>query len=157
MVMGLLAVIRIRGTPDKRPEERQALALLGLHKRFHCTLVQDTPDIRGMLKTVEYAVTYGEVDVDTLAEVLQRRGRMIGNKRLNLEYLKEIGFESFEDLASALIEGRIKINDLRHLKPIFRLHPPRGGFKGSLKKHYNEGGELGYRKLAINELLRLMI
>ncbi|MCS7105215.1 MAG: 50S ribosomal protein L30 [Thermofilaceae archaeon] len=154
--MGLLAVIRIRGSPDKRPEERKTLALLRLYKRFHCVLVHDTPDIRGMLKNIEYTVTYGEVDVNTLAEVLQKRGRLIGNKRLTLEYLKEMGFENFEDLASALIEGRIKINDLPHLKPIFRLHPPKGGFKGSLKKHYNEGGELGYRKVAINELLQLM-
>ena len=44
-----------------------------------------------------------------------------------------------------------------NLSPVFRLHPPRGGFKGSTKKPYSDGGELGYRGPAINELIRRMI
>jgi len=43
------------------------------------------------------------------------------------------------------------------VKPVFRLHPPRGGFKGSIRKPYGAGGELGYRGAAINELIRRML
>lgn len=157
MSMKLLAVIRIRGQPDRRPEERKTLELLRLHKRFHCVLVPDTPSIRGMLKVVEYVVTYGEIDRETLALLLKRRGRLTGNRRLTLEYLKSIGFNSFEELAEALLEGKVRVKDLPEMKPVFRLHPPSGGFKGSVKKHYREGGELGYRGPAINELLKRMI
>ncbi|RLE96428.1 MAG: 50S ribosomal protein L30, partial [Thermoprotei archaeon] len=126
-------------------------------KRFHCVLVPDTPSIRGMLKVVEYVVTYGEIDKETLALLLERRGRLTGNRRLTPEYLKSIGFNSFEELAEALLEGKVRVKDLPEMKPVFRLHPPSGGFKGSVKKHYREGGELGYRGPAINELLKRMI
>ena len=43
-------------------------------------------------------------------------------------------------------------------KPFFRLHPPRGGFKGKgIKKSFKEGGVLGYHQKKINELIRRMI
>ena len=42
-------------------------------------------------------------------------------------------------------------------KLIFALHPPVGGFeKGGIKKHFNQGGVLGYRGESINELLEKM-
>lgn len=154
---GLLAVIRIRGQPDRRPEERTALELLRLHKVFHCTLVPDNPSMRGTLKTVEYVVTYGEIDKETLKELIQKRGRLVGNKPVTVEYLKSIGFESFDEMAEALISGKVSLKDLPGFKPVFRLHPPRGGFKGSVKRHFAEGGELGYRGAKINELLKRMI
>jgi len=155
--MGLLAVIRIRGQPDRRPEERTGLKLLRLHRVYHCVLVPDTPSMRGMLKTVEYAVTYGEIDEETLKELIEKRGELKGRKRVTLEYLKSLGFDGFEALAEALLNGKITIKDLPDFKPVFRLHPPKGGFKGSVKKHFSEGGELGYRGPRINELLRRML
>ena len=155
--MGLLAVVRIRGQPDRKPREEKTLELLRLHKAFHCVLVPDTPSVRGMLKVVEYVVTYGEVDKQTLALLIERRGRLKGGGRVGLEYLKALGHGSYEELAEALLEGRVKLSDLPDFKPVFRLRPPSGGFKGSIKKHYRERGELGYRGALINELLRRMM
>lgn len=155
--MSLIAVIRIRGIPDRNPDERKTLELLKLHRVYHCVLLHDTPSLRGMLKKIEYSVTYGEIDKNTLAELLRRRGRLQGGKALTDEYLKSIGLSSIEELAEALLEGRVEVSKLPSLKPVFRLHPPKGGFKGSLKKHVNEGGELGYRGSAINDLIKLMI
>lgn len=153
----MIAAVRIRGDPDRSPDERKTLELLRLHKLNHCVLLHDTSSIRGMLKKVEYVVTYGEIDKDTLAELLRKRGRLRGNKPLTEDYLKSIGFGSFEDLAEALLEGRVRLSELRDVKPVFRLHPPKGGFKGTVKKHASEGGELGYRGPAINDLLKRMI
>ncbi|MEZ0346135.1 MAG: 50S ribosomal protein L30 [Infirmifilum sp.] len=155
--MPLLAVVRIRGTPDRSPEERKTLELLRLHKVNHCVLLPDTPSIRGMLKRAEYVVTYGEIDKETLVEVLRKRGRLIGNRPLTDDYVKSTGFDSIEGLAEALLEGKVSLSELPGLKPVFRLHPPKGGFRGSVKKHVNEGGELGYRGSAINALLKRMI
>jgi len=157
IAMSLLAVIRVRGQPDRRPEERTTLKLLRLHRVYHCVLVPDTPSVRGMLKTVEYAVTYGEVDAETLKLLIEKRGELKGRKRVTLEYLKSLGFDSFEALAEALLSGKVTLEDLPDFKPVFRLHPPKGGFKGSVKKHFSEGGELGYRGPKINELLRRML
>jgi len=49
------------------------------------------------------------------------------------------------------------LKDLPGVKPVFRLHPPRKGFKGSIKKSYRAGGEAGYRGEAINDLIRRMV
>jgi len=40
--------------------------------------------------------------------------------------------------------------------PVFHLHPPRGGFKGSIKKHLPYG-ELGYRGKEIEKLIEKML
>lgn len=157
ITMALIAVVRVRGIPDRNPDERKTLELLRLHRIHHCVLLRDTPSVRGMLKKIEYAVTYGEIEKDTLVELLKKRARLRGNKALTDEYLKSAGFGSIEELADALLEGRVEINEIPDLKPVFRLHPPKGGFKGSLKKHVSEGGELGYRGSAINELIKRMI
>ncbi len=156
--MALLFVIRLRGRPDRRPEEEKALELLRLHKPYHATLVPDTPSIRGMLEnTLSSVVTYGEIRRDVLVELLKRRGRITGNKRLTLEYLKSIGYESFEALADALLEGRVKLDEVPGLKPVFRLRPPSGGFRGTIKKDFRAGGETGYRGEAINDLVIRML
>lgn len=152
----LYVVVRIRGESGRKPEERKALELLRLHRTFHAVLVRATPSMRGMLRTLEYVVTYGEIDEDTLALLLERRGRLVGNKRVTKEYLERIGFKDFKELARAIIRGEVDIRKLPDFKPVFRLHPPSGGFKGTIKRHYRDGGELGYRGPAINELIRRM-
>lgn len=156
--MSLLLVIRLRGVPDRRPEEEKALELLRLHKPFHAVLVRDTPEVRGMLDgTLGSVVTYGEIDKSTLAELLRKRGRLTGNRPLTEDYLKSLGFSSFEDLADALLTGKVSLEDIPELKPVFRLRPPSKGFRGTLRKNIGAGGECGYRGLGINELARRMI
>ncbi|MGC9107645.1 MAG: 50S ribosomal protein L30 [Infirmifilum sp.] len=152
--MTLLFVLRIRGKPDRTPDEEKALELLRLHKTWHATLVQDTPSIRGMLeKSLNSVVTYGEIRHEVLAQLLRKYGRLEGNKRLTEEYLKSIGYDSFETLASALIEGKVKLEEIPGLKPVFRLHPPSGGFRGTIKKNFKARGVTGYMGEEINNLL----
>lgn len=155
--MGLLAVIRIRGTVNMNNKEEMALKILRLHKRNHAVLVNNTPQMVGILKTAWKFITWGEIDKTTLELLLKERGRKIGNKPLTENDIKRLGFNGFSDLAQALLEEKVKLKDLKIIKPVFRLHPPRKGFKHSVKKMFNDGGELGYRGAAINELLLRMI
>ncbi len=155
--MSILAVIRLRGSPGLKPDEEKTLELLKLHKVNHLVLVPDTPIIRGMLKKIEYVVTYGEIDKETLSLLLERRGRLIGNQKLTLDYLKEKGFSSFNEFTEAILNKKITLKEFKEIKPVFRLTPPSGGFKGTIKKHFKEKGELGYRGKNINTLLRQMI
>jgi len=155
--MALLLVIRLKGESGRKPEERKTLELLRLHKKFHAVLVKDTPAYRGMLKVLNNVATWGEISKETLAKLIEKRGRLVGNKRVTIEYLKEIGYDNFEELAKDLIEEKKDITEIPGLKPVFRLRPPKGGFKGTIKKHYREGGETGYRGEAINELVLKMI
>ncbi|MEM1508760.1 MAG: 50S ribosomal protein L30 [Thermofilaceae archaeon] len=155
--MSLLAVILIRSPTDRRPEERKTLELLKLNKKFNCVIVPDTLSIRGMLKVLENVVTYGEIDKNILVALIEKRGRLDGNKKIQSDYLKKLGYDNFEKLAEALLSGTASLDKLPSFKPVFRLHPPKGGFKRTIKKHYNDGGELGYRGYKINELLLTMI
>ncbi|HIP56880.1 MAG TPA: 50S ribosomal protein L30 [Ignisphaera aggregans] len=159
-MVALYAIIRIRGIPDTPYDIEYTLRLLRLVRKFHCVLYPDTPSIRGMLFKVKDWVTWGEIDRETLIELLRNRGRVVGNKPLTDEYVKrKLKLSSIEELADMLLEGKLLFHKLESygIKPVFRLHPPRGGFKGSTKKPYGAGGELGYRGPAINELIRRMI
>jgi large subunit ribosomal protein L30 len=133
--------------------------MLRLTRKFHAVIYPDSESLRGMLQVVKDWVAWGEIDRETLKELIVRRGRLIGNKRLTEEALKQIfNVSNLDELIDALMQGRIEWHKLDDkVKPVFRLHPPKGGFKGSIKKPYRSGGELGYRGSGINELLRRMI
>ncbi len=168
----IVAVIRLRGLADARPEIEHTLNLLRLRRRFTCSIYPLTDSLRGMLKVVESWVTWGEVNRDTLIALLKARGRVVGDKPLTDEYVRKYGWQSIEELVDAYIRGEVKslwcrknekpsiVNGkascIPGLKPFFRLHPPKGGLR-SVKRHFNEGGDLGYRGEAINELILRMI
>jgi len=157
--MALYAIIRIRGTADVHPKVEYTLRLLRLVRKFHAVLYPKNATIDGMLEVVKDWVTWGEIERDVLKELIIKRGRLVGNKVLTEEAIKKIfNVNSVDELVNALLEGRIEWHKYdEYVKPVFRLHPPRGGFKGSIKKPYKIGGELGYRGKDINELLRRMI
>jgi len=58
---------------------------------------------------------------------------------------------------SKLLEkrGKIKLEDFEKTKPVFRLNPPRGGYKATRLPYPK--GDLGNRGDKINELLERMI
>ena len=155
----LYLIIRIKGQPDAPPEVRHALKLLRLHKRYHAAVYPaDLPGLEGMLRTAQAWITWGEINKDTLAKLLEARGRAPGNKKLTKEYIKErFGVESFEELAEKIVKGEVVLHKQEHIKPVFRLHPPRGGFKRSVKRPYGSYGEAGYRGEKINELVLRML
>ncbi|AEA46975.1 50S ribosomal protein L30 [Archaeoglobus veneficus] len=138
----MFAVVRMRGSVDVDRKIKETLAMLRLHKKYHCVVIPDTPSYRGMLNVVKDYVAYGEIDAETLAMLLRRRGRLVGNKPLTDEYIKEnTQFNSIDEFAKAVVEGKASLKDVPGLKPVFRLHPPRGGLK-NIKWHY-PFGDLG--------------
>ncbi|MCD6381225.1 MAG: 50S ribosomal protein L30 [Candidatus Odinarchaeota archaeon] len=154
----LLAVIRIRGRVSVRNDIDYTLNLLRLNKKFHLILIWNDPSYKGMLQKVKDYVTWGEIDKETLELLLKNRGRIVGNEKISEDFLKEnTNFNSFSELADALISGKVKLKDIPWLKPVFRLHPPKGGFKHSTKRPFKDLGELGYRGAEINQLIKRMI
>ncbi|MFN7105708.1 MAG: 50S ribosomal protein L30 [Pyrobaculum sp.] len=165
-----LAVVRLRGIPTTPRDISTTLNLLRLRRKFMMVVVKGSPNVVGMLEKVNDWVTWGEIDVDTLAMVLKKRGKIVGDKPLTLEYLQKWGWQSFEEVALAYISGEIESLScgkrsvqqgqrppcIPYLKPFFRLHPPRGGLS-SVKLHFSVGGDLGYRGPLINELIRRML
>ncbi|ADV65455.1 50S ribosomal protein L30 [Desulfurococcus mucosus] len=159
----LYAIIRVRGQADVPPDVEHVLKLLRLHKKYHLTLYPaDLPGLEGMLEKAKDWVTWGEIDKATLVKLLKTRGRVPGGKALTNEYvaekLAEYGVKDIEGLAEALLEGKLLLHKLENIvKPVFRMHPPRGGFDGSVKKPFKVKGELGYRGEKINELIEKML
>jgi large subunit ribosomal protein L30 len=151
-----LAVIRVRGVSDVFREIKETLHMLHLTRNCHATLIDNRPSYLGMLHKAKNYATWGEVSKETIALLLKQRGRIAGNKKLTDKYIQEAGYKSLDNLAEAINKTEIEYNSLPNIKPVFRLHPPKKGFKGKIKKSYTAGGVTGYRGEAINDLIKRM-
>ena len=153
----MFAVIRVRGRTGVRWDIADTLKMLNLTRVNHCVLIPDTPAYRGMLQKVKDYVTWGEIDEETLAKLIRTRGRLMGDEPITDEYVKtRMGFETIEGLAKAIVEGKVLYKDIPNVKPVFRLHPPIKGWEKT-KRHFTEGGALGYRGDRINDLILRML
>jgi len=140
----MFAIVRLRGEVNVRPEIKDTLEMLRIHRVNHCVVVKEDAHYRGMIQKVKDYVAWGKIDDDTLAMLLERRGRMSGNRRLTEKYLEGTPYRTFKDLASALNSGSVSLKELE-IKPIFRLHPARKGLK-TTKKTAQQGGDMGFRQ-----------
>jgi large subunit ribosomal protein L30 len=152
-----LVAVRIRGMSDISKEIKDTLTMLRLTRNCHATLLDDRPAYRGMLQKSKDYLTWGEVSQENIALLLKKRGRLVGDKKLTDNYAKELGYKSLDKLAAAMFKLEVECSGLPNVKPIFRLRPPKKGFKGKVKRSYAAGGELGYRGDAINDLLKRMV
>ena len=151
------AVLRLRGKGDLRREVKDTLRLLHLTRQNHCAIVPQDPTYRGMLQLVKDYVTWGEVDPEVLAKLLLKRGRQVGDRPIDDAFVKSHSpYKSIWDLSQALVKGEARVADVRDLRPVIRLPPPRKGYRG-IKRGYHDGGDLGYRGKAINPLLVRMV
>jgi large subunit ribosomal protein L30 len=132
------------------------LRMLGLTRINHCVLVDNTPSMRGMLQKAKDYITWGEAKPETVEALLRNRGRLVGNRPLGERLLQLLGLGGFREFAEALCAGKASLKAVPGLKKVFRLHPPRKGYR-STKRAVGEGGDLGYRGERINELLTRMI
>jgi len=140
----MYAIVRLRGEVNLRPGVKSTLEMLRIHRVNHCVVVKEDAHFRGMIQKVKDYVAWGKIDDDTLALLLERRGRLSANRRLTEEYLEEkTSYKSFKELATAVNTGAASLKDLE-IKPLFRLHPARKGLK-TIKKTAQQGGDLGFR------------
>ncbi len=109
-----------------------------------------------MLKKVQHYVSWVELDTDLAKELIEKKARKSGYKKITADDLKELGFASSDELATALVEGKATLSKLKPLKPWFALAPPRHGFKRSTKKLYGQKGVLGKNK-ELNVIVKRMI
>ena len=152
-----LVAVKVRGTVSAMREVRETLDLLRLRHSNHAVLIDSRPAYHGMLQRVNSYVTWGEPTKETVALMLQKRGRLAGGKKLTDEYIQKAGFKSIDSLAEAIVNCKVAFQKLPDVQPLFRLHPPSKGYKGKTKKGFKAGGEAGYRGEAINDLIKHMI
>ncbi|HEV2119205.1 MAG TPA: 50S ribosomal protein L30 [Candidatus Bathyarchaeia archaeon] len=156
----VILAVRIRGTATDNPDIRKTMETLQLESTFRARLLESSPSTLGMLRTAKNLVAWGQVNPEVLEVLLRKRAERDGNMEFDDEFAK-VFFkkESIADLAKSIVAGEIGIKDLTRsgVKPRFRLHPPKGGFKRSTRRAATDGGELGYRGEDINRLVRRMI
>ena len=139
-------VVRIKGQVDVPYWAKTTLSLLKLEKKFRATIIPAKENTLGMLNKVKHYVSWQEVDSALAKELLDKKARGAGYKKLSDGDLKKIGFNSVDELAASLADGKTSMTKLKPMKPWFALAPPRHGFKKSTKKMYGEKGILGANK-----------
>ena len=154
-----LVAVRLDGTPGVRHPEETTLNSLGMKTRFSAVLLPDNPSARGMLQRVKDHVTWGEAKKGDLELLLSNRARTAEGLGITDKFVKEkTKLPGLSELLLAVYSGKLTLTRLWEMgvKPVFRLHPPRGGFPRSSKRPYADRGELGYRKDGLGELLNKM-
>jgi len=154
-----IVVVRIRGISGVPEDIEYTLNSLRLRRKYNATIFNNRPEIEGMLKKAKDMITWGEANEKTIELLLTKRAKVNG-KKLTDEFIKEkLGVPSIKDLAKAIINSEVPLEKLWELgiNKVFRLHPPKGGFKNSIKRQYKNYGELGYRGEAINKLIEKMV
>ena len=149
-------VVRIKGQADVPYWAATTMTLLKLDKKYRATILPAKDNTLGMLKKVQHYVSWIGLDAELAKELLDKKARKSGYKKITLEDLKELGFNTIDDLATALAEGKATLSKLKPLKPWFALAPPRHGFKRSTKKLYGQKGILGLNK-ELGTIVRRMI
>ena len=129
-------VIRIKGQADVPYWANTTLRLLKLEKKYRATILPVKENTDGMLKKVQQFVSWQEVDLPTTKELLDKKGRRSGYKKITAEDISKAGFKTINELAASLSEGKISMTKIKPLKPWFALSPPRQGFKRSTKRLY---------------------
>lgn len=153
----LIVVVRLRSSIGLRKEVKETLTMLNLSRVNHAVIIDNRSSFRGMLQTAKDTLTWGEINAPTFARLLRKRGRLIGNKHLTDEYItKNTTYKSIDEFAAALVALKENLSTLPKLKKVFRLRPPSKGFRGSIKRTYQQKGELGYRGSEINNLVQRM-
>lgn len=142
----MIAAIRISGLVEIPQDVQETLFRLRLRKKYACVLVSEKKENLGMIKKVRNFIAYGKIDKETLIELIKKRGKTVGNKKIKIDA---------EKIADELLKAKIekKLSDFG-LKLFFSLHPPRKGINS--KKHFPKG-VLGNHEDKINDLIRRML
>ena len=155
-----LIAVRIKGSFATPNEIETTLSSLRLRNKFNAVLLENTPSVIATLRQAKDYLTWGEANSTDLANLLKERGELVGGLPMTEKNIQEkFGEHSVDGLARALTEGRMSLKILwqKGLKPVFRLHPPSGGFQSSTKRPFGSRGELGQRGPAISSLVARMM
>lgn len=153
-----IAIIRIKGKVGIKKDIKDTFNLLRLYKKNTCVIISNSPSNIGMIQKLDNYTTWGEIDEETFKNLLKKRGKIARKEQLTEEYIKEKINLSLDQFSKEFMNFKKELKDIPGFKPFFRLRPPTKGFEPKgIKKPYSMGGVLGYRKNAINDLIKNMI
>lgn len=138
----MIIAIRISGLVEIPKEVQETLFRMRLRRKYSAVLFHPTKENLKLLNTVRNFVAYGDINKETLLDLIKKRAESTGKKKIEAEKILE----------------QLEKKDLESLgiKPFFRLHPPRKGIDSKLHFPIRKG-VLGDNKEKINELVRRML
>jgi len=143
-----LVAVRLKGSFGMPIQTEKTLTTLRLNRKFNAVLLENNSSVLATLRQAKDYVTWGEATSEDIAMLLKERGELLGGARITDKSVQEkFGVQTIAGLVTALAQGGITLKQLwqKGLKPVFRLHPPSGGFATSTKRPHKSRGELGYR------------
>lgn len=139
-----LAAIRLRGRTQIKIKIEDTLRALRLYKNNYCAVFPNNPVYLGMLKKAKDYLTWGEIDDETFNSLVEKRGEQFNDRETDSK--NKLKYNDF-----------IVINN-KKIKKYFRLNSPKKGLgRKGIKHSFKDGGALGYRGNAINDLIKRMI
>lgn len=153
------AVVRVRGSCHAEVSLQETMAHLHLTRQNHAVLLPERDELLGMIHKVQGYVTWGPVSPPTVEALLRSRAMTLDGARLDAAKVPpSSGAKDLKGLSDLVVKkGSLGVPGM---KPLFRLHPPKGGWR-STKKPYSLGGALGFRptgsKVDMDALLTRMI
>ena len=154
--MGLLLVVNIHGAINSPAPVRKALTELRVVRKFSASVVPDDAPSVGMLKLCKDYLAWSPLGADFLTILLKKRGMVSLKRALDLASLKKIGYKKHEDLAAKMVKEQLRLSEVEGVRPFFRLAPPRGGFKRSMRRQFTERGTLGSNP-KLEEIVKRMV
>jgi large subunit ribosomal protein L30 len=154
--MGLLVVVNLHGQINSSAPVRKALGELWVAKKFSASVVTDDATTVGMLRRCKDFVAWCPVSEELLSDLLKKRGMVSAARALDAGTLKELGYKKHEDLAAKMVKDQMRLSAVKGVLPYFRLAPPKGGFRLSLRRQATEHGLLGSNP-KLDEIVRRMI
>ncbi|MDY6789348.1 MAG: 50S ribosomal protein L30 [Candidatus Nanohaloarchaea archaeon] len=147
----MYAAVRVRGVSDVNKKARKSLKHIGLDKKNNGVLLPERDEFRGMLKACKDFVTFGEIDSELAADLIELEASKKGRKaEESLE-----SYDSVDEFVEAVDSGEASFSNLEGLNNVLSLHPPKKGYKDT-RTHYNQGGSLGDRGEDIDKLIERM-
>jgi large subunit ribosomal protein L30 len=107
-----LAIVRVRGKVRVRGGTSVALEHLRLRKKNHCVVLEQTPAVTGVLRTVQGFVTWGLVAEETLKALKKREHDKVYTLNPPRKGYGRKGIKMPFSKGGALGDRKEKINDL---------------------------------------------
>jgi len=163
-------VVRIRGINRVSPKVRKVLQLFRLLQLHNAVFVKLNKASMQMLKLVQPYIAYGYPSVGTIRSLVYKRGFAkirhrpgaisripIMSNELVEKHLGKFGVQTVEDLVYQIYTGGRYFRRVTNFLWPFKLKPPRGGYRGRKRYHFNEGGSYGAWEHHINNFVQRML
>lgn len=153
---GAYLVVRIKGQADVPYWAVHTMSLLKLERKYRATILPAKENTLGMLSKIKHYVAWTRLDAELAQEIIEKKARKSGYRRVTQEDIKGLGFDDTKQMAESLSSGSSALSKLKPLKPWFALAPPKHGFRRSTKRLAGQKGVLGGND-ELGEIVRRMM